>query len=281
MGGAYLIKDNLPDGIRHIQALKQNSKSSIEERSERMSNTEANTIRLFVVEEQEIYRELFKSILPSMAPVELIDVSSDGEINRINQIVSSLSPDVLVLSTKKLDENIINKLEEIRVSYPHIGIVLLLVFYTAQDVDLLRRLALAGKGGMALFLKQSLDLTEQLFGIITSVNRGQVILDPLLTSFLLMEKNECPFLNQLTAREAEILSFLSKGYTNSSIAQSLYIDVKTVEHHINSMYSKLKTSSDFNDRHPRVSAARMYLEATGELQTSPLTESRLITANPS
>jgi len=245
-----------------------------------MSNTKANTIRLFVVEEQEIYRELFRSIFPSMTTVELIDVSPNGEKDSINNIVSSLSPDVLVLSTKKLDGNMIDELEEIRVSYPHVGIVLLLVFYTAQDVDSLRRLALAGKGGMALFLKQSLDLTEQLFGIIMSVNRGQVILDPLLTSFLLMEKNESPFLNQLTAREVEIMGLLSKGYTNSAIADSLYIDVKTVEHHINSMYSKLKTATDFNQKHPRVSAARMYLEATGELQASPLPDTSLITANP-
>jgi len=230
---------------KRIQDLEQRTQSSIKGRSKRMSDTEAKTIRLFVIEEQEIYRELFKSIFPSMATVELIDVSSNREVNRINHIASSLSPDVLLLSTKKLDENIINELEEIRISYPHIGIVLLLVFYTPRDVDSLRRLALAGKGGMALFLKQSLDLTEQLFGIITSVNRGQVILDPLLSSFLLMEKNESPFLSQLTAREAEIMGLLAKGYTNSSIAESLYIDVKTVEHHINSMYSKLKTSADF------------------------------------
>ncbi|MFC1906768.1 response regulator transcription factor [Chloroflexota bacterium] len=75
---------------------------------------------------------------------------------------------------------------------------------------------------------------------------------------------------QLTARESEILGLLSKGYTNSSIANALFIDVKTVEHHINSMYSKLKAGSDFNDKHPRVSAARLYLEAVGELSTSAI-----------
>ncbi len=241
-----------------------------------MSDTKSKTIRLFVVEEQEIYRELYKSILPSMASVELLDVLPNGEIAEMNQMMSSLQPDVLLMSTKKLEKPIIAELEQIRVTYPQIGIVLLLVFYTAQDIDLLRKLALAGKGGMALFLKQSLDLTEQLFGIITSVNQGQIILDPLLTSLFLMEKTEYPFLNQLTAREVEILSLLSKGYTNSSIAGALYIDVKTVEHHINSMYSKLKTAADFNDRHPRVSAARLYLEATGELLSPEIPDSRLV-----
>jgi len=235
-----------------------------------MVTAKSPAIRLFVMEEQEIYRELYKSIIPSMASVELLEVSTSEDLAEIDSFVASHAPDVLILSTKKLEANIIESLGKIRVNYPQIGIVLLLVFYTAQDIDLLRKLALAGKGGMALFLKQSLDLTDQLLGIITSVNRGQVILDPLLTSFLLMEKTESPFLSQLTARESEILGLLSKGYTNSAIADALFIDVKTVEHHINSMYSKLKAGSDFNNKHPRVSAARLYLEAVGELSTSAI-----------
>jgi len=95
-----------------------------------------------------------------------------------------------------------------------------------------------------------------------------------------MEKVEYPFLNQLTTREAEILSLLAKGYTNSAIAEALYIDIKTVEHHINSMYSKLRTSAEFNDKHPRVSAARIYLEATGELLTPQTPDSRLVPSHP-
>ena len=118
---------------------------------------------------------------------------------------------------------------------------------------------------MALFLKQSLDLTEQLYGIIAAVNQGQVILDPTLTTLLLSSKPECPFIKQLTTRELEILDMLAKGHTNSAMAKVLYIDLKTVEHHINSMYSKLKASANFDGKHPRVNAARLYLEATGEL----------------
>jgi len=143
------------------------------------------------------------------------------------------------------------------------------MFYSTQEVDSLRKLAMSGKGGTALFLKQSLDLTEQLFGIITAVSQGQTILDPMLTSVLLSQKQESPFLKQLTARELEILALLAKGYTNTAISQALFIDVKTVEHHINSMYSKLRAMSDFKHRHPRVNAARLYMEAMGEISTSP------------
>jgi len=233
-----------------------------------MDDTESKAIRLYVVEEQEMYRELYKSVLASRATIELLRVTTNGDLNAMSQAISTLSPDVLLLSTKRLDQNTIDELRHIRLAYPRIGIVLLLMFYNTQDIESLRKLALAGNGGMALFLKQSLDLTEQLCGIIIAVNQGQIILDPVLTSLLLSNKPECPFLKQLTSRELEILALLSKGYTNSAIAESLFIDLKTVEHHINSMYSKLKATADFSQKHPRVNAARLYMEAMGELPAS-------------
>jgi DNA-binding NarL/FixJ family response regulator len=63
----------------------------------------------------------------------------------------------------------------------------------------------------------------------------------------------------------EILNLLSQGYTNSAIAAALFIDIKTVEHHLNSMYSKLKSDPGYNSKHLRVSAARLYLETMGDL----------------
>jgi DNA-binding NarL/FixJ family response regulator len=171
----------------------------------------------------------------------------------------------MLLSVKKLDKEVIGELEKIRNAYPRMGIVILIVFYSSQDIELLRRLALCGESGMALFLKQSLDKVEQLCRTVMAVSQGQVILDPPLATFMFAGKPECPFLKQLTTRELEILGLLSQGYTNSAIANTLFIDIKTVEHHLNSMYSKLKADPDYNTKHLRVSAARLYLETMGTL----------------
>ena len=230
-----------------------------------MEQTKTDVVKLYVVEEQEIYREAYKYIIPSGSPVELLGVSGNGDAGVLRHIVSELHPDVLLLSTKRIDINIIEELEQIRTEYPGIGIILLLVFYSVQDVEMLRRLALKGEGGMALFMKQSLDEIEQLSRTIMAVSHGQVILDPPLAAFMFAGKPECPFLKQLTARELEILSLLSQGYTNSAIAGSLFIDIKTVEHHLNSTYSKLKADPGYNNRHLRVSAAKLYLETMGDL----------------
>jgi DNA-binding NarL/FixJ family response regulator len=192
-------------------------------------------------------------------------LSENGEIGAMMQAVSELRPQVLLLSVKKLNVGIIEELERIRNNYPRMGIVILIVFYNSQDIELLRRLALRGESGMALFLKQSLDTVDQLCRTILAVSQGQVILDPPLATYMFAGKPDCPFLKQLTARELEILSLLARGYTNSAIADSLFIDIKTVEHHLNSMYSKLKADPEYNTKHLRVSAARLYLETMGGL----------------
>ena len=230
-----------------------------------MMQSNSESISLLVIEEQEIYRELYSYVLPKNANIDVLRVSGNGAKGSMIRAVAELSPQVMLLSIKKLDAEIIEELEKIRNSYPRMGIVILIVCYSSQDIELLRRLALCGESGMALFLKQSLDKVEQLCQTVIAVNQGQVILDPPLATFMFAGKPECPFLKQLTTRELEILSLLSQGYTNLSIATTLFIDIKTVEHHLNSMYSKLKSDPDYITKHLRVSAARLYLEKMGTL----------------
>lgn len=234
-----------------------------------MEPTVTRPLNLYVIEEQEIYRDVYATMagLDSGRPIDLVGVGSRGQ-RAARDTVAAMRPDVLLLSIKKLDEAVIADLEAIRTGFPATGIVLLLVFCSTQDVEMLRRLALKGEGGMALFLKQSLDQIDQLSRAILAVSQGQVILDPALASFMFAGKPESPFLKQLTSRELEILNLLAHGFTNAAIAQSLYIDIKTVEHHLNSTYSKLKADPEFSDKHLRVSAAKLYLETMGNLARS-------------
>jgi len=230
-----------------------------------MNPTKSENVSLYVVEEQEIYREIYHKILSVRPDIELQRISEKSENGAIMHAVTELRPQVLLMSVKKLDAGIIEELERIRNSYPKMGIVILIIFYSSQDIELLRRLALRGESGMALFLKQSLDTVDQLCRTILAVSQGQVILDPPLATYMFAGKPDCPFLKQLTTRELEILSLLAQGYTNSAIADTLFIDIKTVEHHLNSMYSKLKADPEYNTKHLRVSAARLYLETMGGL----------------
>lgn len=221
-------------------------------------------VRLYVVEEQAIYKELFRVVFDSQsgrAPIEALGIAVDRYPGSLLQDLSTFMPDVLLLGTKKLDKPVIQELQQVREEYPGLGIVILPALYDGDDIRLARKLTTRGRGGLALFLKQSLDGAEELCRIVMAVNQGQVILDPNLVKILFQEKPEYPFMKQLTPRELEILGLLAKGYTNVAIADLTYTDVKTVENHINTLYSKLKAETALEQRNPRVVATRIYMSA--------------------
>jgi len=225
-------------------------------------------VKIFVVEEEEIYQHMYE-LLPSRGPIKLLGVSSSFEVSAVDEVASNYGPEVLLLGTGKLNSEVIEGLQQFRVSHPKSGIIVFFSQYSNDDIEALRRLALNGEGGVAVFLKQSLKEIEQILGIILSVNRGNIILDPTLATFMFGGKPRHPFLEQLTPRELEILNLLARGGTNLAIAGALYIDVKTVEHHLNSMYGKLKAESDTSGKHMRVTAARLYLQEVEGIPSRP------------
>lgn len=115
-----------------------------------MIQSKSENVSLLVVEEQEIYREIYNNVLTKNANIDVLRISGTGEKGSMIRAVAELSPDVMLLSIKKLDTDTIEELEKIRNSYPKIGIVILIVYYSSKDIELLRRLALCGESGMAL-----------------------------------------------------------------------------------------------------------------------------------
>jgi len=76
-----------------------------------------------------------------------------------------------------------------------------------------------------------------------AVSQGEIIFDPALLAALSADAPIYQFLRRLSAREVEIMDLLSKGYTDSSIADTLDIDAKTVGQHISGMYGRLKVEA--------------------------------------
>jgi len=235
-----------------------------------MSHKLSRTVGLYVLEEQDIYKDIYHGIFANTGFIELLGISRYTDTVNMRQTVTNTNPDVIYVSVKRLDRNLVDELKHLRVENPRLGIVLVFLLYSAENIRLMRKLAANTEAGMALLLKQSLGAAEQLHSVIRSVNDGQVTLDPALTGLMFSEGREHPFLEGLTAREIEIMDLLAKGNTNSAIAEMLFIDIRTVHHHINNLYSKLKADPHFNTKNPRVSAARIYLETTGELLSTAI-----------
>ena len=221
-------------------------------------------IKLYIVEEQEILREAYKAAFPSEPTIEVAGISGDSNPEVIMALLSALQPDAVLLGTKMLQPSTITQLEVIRQRFPNIGIILLSTLYDIHGIKQLREFTKRSSKGCAFLLKHSIDRISQLTQVVHAVIEGQVILDSVVMEGLIgAGEAKTSFLKELTHRELEVLSWMAKGYRNGTIAEVLCVDPKTIERHINSIYSKLNMATE--SKHPRVSAIMLYLKATGQL----------------
>lgn len=95
---------------------------------------------------------------------------------------------------------------------------------------------------------------------------SRTVLDPVMVSKLTSSPNVQinSSLKGLTRRELQILSHMAQANSNRSIAEALYIQSRTVEHHISSILAKLSFNAN-GELHGRVHAVLTYLDATGQL----------------
>jgi len=91
---------------------------------------------------------------------------------------------------------------------------------------------------------------DELVDAIKRVHEGDAVFSPRLAGFVLdafagdLPAEEVdPELDQLTAREREVLRHIARGYMYKEIALRLHISAKTVEAHVSSVLRKLQLSN--------------------------------------
>ena len=227
---------------------------------------ENGRIKVMIVDDQEVIREAFGMLLANDASVDLIWALADGQ--SAIEMVPVLNPKVVIMDVKMPGLNGVAAARKIRENNPDVGIILLTAY---DDSENIREFLRDDPRGKSYLLKHTLGSMEELIRTIHDVAAGRTILDPIMVEKLTTEKglaDNSP-LKTLTRRELEVLSLMAKACTNSTIASILYIQPRTVEHHINSIFSKLGISSE-NGQHARVQAVLAYLTATGQSRSAIL-----------
>ena len=222
------------------------------------------SLRVVVAEDVLIVREGILRMLGYQEGVEVVGAVDD--LPHLLAAVDEHDPDVVLTDIRMpptgTDEGIQAALA-LRDTHPELGVVVL-----SQHVDAGWALDLFARGSerRAYLLKERVSEPGQLIGAIREVAAGGSVVDPKVVESLLASRaRRQSALDQLTPREREVLAEIAQGKSNSAVAKSLFLSVRAVEKHINSLFSKLGLSEE-EDVHRRVKAVLLYLSdrATGE-----------------
>jgi DNA-binding NarL/FixJ family response regulator len=214
--------------------------------------------RIALGEDSLIVREGLCQMLAVDPEIEV--VAAVGDQLSLRQACEEERPDVVLTDIRMppthTDEGI-QLAAELRESHPEIGVVIL-----SQFADPSYALALLDHGSdrRAYLLKERVHNRAELMAAIRAVAAGGSMIDPKVVEALVAARSrvEQSPLNELTARELEVLAEIAQGKSNTAIAEALFLTKRAVEKHINAIFWKLGLAEG-TDVSRRVKAALMFL----------------------
>ena len=125
---------------------------------------------------------------------------------------------------------------EIRERHPGTAVLLLSSYLDARYAATLFASYPAGTGYL---LKERVGDVGVLTDALRRISRGECVLDPSIVNRLLNRAREPGPLDELSAREREILALMAEGHSNRRMCDELVLSPKTIESHVRSIFMKL------------------------------------------
>jgi DNA-binding NarL/FixJ family response regulator len=169
-------------------------------------------------------------------------------------------PDVVVVDIRMpptFAEEGLAAAEQIRQRHPTVAI---LVLSTYAETHYAARLLAIGPRAVGYLLKDRVDDTTALCDALQRLHQGEAVVDPEIVARLVTRPRRDAALVRFSDRERNVLALMAEGRSNAGIAQRLFLSPKTVEAHVNAVFTKLGMPPSGDDNR-RVLAVLSYLRA--------------------
>lgn len=201
----------------------------------------SDQLRVVLVDDHTLFRKGLAELLEQRGAIRVAGMT--GNADEALRLLREEAPDVVIIDLNMPPLGGISLLRRIReTEWP--GPVLILTVSDAEE-----DLASALRSGAQGYLLKDMEPDDVVDAVQRAV-RGETVVAPAMTLKLvhLLQGGGAgaakeSALKQLTAREREILDYLSRGLTNKAIGRALDISHDTVKLHVRHILSKLNLSS--------------------------------------
>ena len=194
----------------------------------------SDVVRILLVDDHAVLRSGLRLLLEREPGLEPIGEAATAE--EAVRALPRLSPDVVVIDVEMPGIGGLEGIALIRERAPDARVLVLSMHDQARDV---RRAFDAGAHGY--LPKAAAD--EDLVRAIRAVAAGERYVHPSLGAALAAPQAASGPIDELTARERDVLRLLALGHTNQEIAEQLVVSVRTVESHRAHVMTKLRVST--------------------------------------
>jgi DNA-binding NarL/FixJ family response regulator len=196
------------------------------------------SVKVFLVDDH----RLFLSGVRAELEEEFTIVGSADDVDGAISAIRATGPEVVLVDVHMPEGGGVAVIEGVAATNPDVKFLALSVSDQAEDVIGMIR---AGARGYVTKTIAPTDLADA----VRRVHAGDAVFSPRLAGFVLdafagvLPTEDDPELDQLTAREKDVLRLIARGYPYKQVARKLDISIKTVETHVSSVLRKLQLSS--------------------------------------
>jgi DNA-binding NarL/FixJ family response regulator len=200
--------------------------------------TATEPIRILIADDNPEFREGLRGLLAAQPDLAVVGEAATGAAALA--LAARTLPDVVLMDLQMPDLNGIEATRQLTATSPHIGVLVVTMF---EDDDSVFAAMRAGARG---YLLKGSRKAETLRAI-RAVADGEAIFSPAIARRLMQFFGAPaavvpPAFPELTDREREVLALIAQGYTNTAIADRLFLSPKTVRNHVSSIFSKLQVA---------------------------------------
>jgi DNA-binding NarL/FixJ family response regulator len=194
------------------------------------------SIRVLVTDDQSMVRAGFRMLLAGEADIEVVAEAGNG-LEAVEK-AARFDPDVVLMDIRMPE---LDGLEATRRILAAGGTSRILVLTTFDLDEYVYEALRAGASGFVL----KDDPPEQLLAAIRTVAAGDALLSPTVTKRVIEQFTRIPRptppkeIEELSARERDVLRLVARGLSNAEIGQELYIGETTVKTHVTHVLQKL------------------------------------------
>ncbi len=204
----------------------------------------ASNIGVMVVDDHDLVRRGFASLLSSQQGIEVIAEVSSGEaaIEQCRERHQDI--DVILMDVNMPGIGGMEATQRISKQWPDIGIIIITVH---ADGPLPKRLL---KGGAKGYLTKGNDVSEMVEAIKDVHSGGRYIAKNIAQQLALsMLPGQDSIIDNLSRRELQILMMIAQAHKNNEIAETLNISPKTVSTYRKRLHEKLGVDTDIEMLH--------------------------------